>query len=197
MSIGFNSHDQRTVIQAVFFVVGLVCITGFATNLLALAFYADPMALDWRIAFMQQVSGRSIVLFLGLALVLYSCCHQPAISRLIAMVCLIIGIVYLISGVLIIRDGLALQNQAIGNIDSQSEQISTQLQSAATNPNLPPEVTPQQIEEAKFQLESQTEALKQNARSSATKSMVAVLSTQIVIGLGLLSLGRFGIKKSV
>lgn len=177
----------------IFLVLGLACIVGFVMNLLSTALPPDPMALEWRISFMQQVSGRSILLFLGIAMVVYSRLGQRA-SRYLALACLVVGILFLLSGVIVIRDSLVLQNQALGTIESEATEIRSQLQTAQVNPNLPPEVTPQRIEEALSQLEVQAEALSQNARSSATQSMMSMLSTQVVIGIGLLALGRVAIK---
>jgi hypothetical protein len=155
------------------------------------------MALEWRIDFMQQFSGRSIILFLGAALLLYSLLDQPTIARGLALACLVTGVIFLLSGVLVIRDGVTLQTQALGNIESQAEAIRTQLESAINGADLPPEVTPERIQEALPQLETQTETLKQNARGSVVRSMISVLSRQVIIGLGFLSLGRIGLKHKV
>jgi hypothetical protein len=154
------------------------------------------MALEWRLGFMQQVSGRSILLFLGIAMVVYGSLGQRALSRYLALVCLIVGILYLLSGVIVIRDGLVIQGQAIDTIDSEVTEIRSRLQTAQTTPNLPAEIAPQRIEEALVQLETQAVALTQNARSSTTRAMISVLSTQVVVGLGFLGLGRFGVKHS-
>lgn len=179
----------------IFFVVGLACIVGFVANLLAAAMPPNPMALEWRIGFMQQVSGRSILLFLGVGMLVYSSLGQR-ISRILALACLVVGLLYLLSGVVVIRDGLVLQSQALGNIESEATEIRSQLQTAQSTPNLPPEVTPERINEALIQLETQAKALTQNAQSATTKAMMSVLSTQVVIGVGLLALGRFGIRQS-
>lgn len=181
----------------IFFIVGLACIVGFIANLLAIAVPPNPMALEWRIGIMQQVSGRSILLFLGLGMVAYSSFGRQALSRYLGLVCLGVGIFYLLSGVIVIRDGLVLQNQALDTIESEATEIRSQLQTAQANPNLPSEITPQRIDEALLQLDTQAEALIQNARGTTTKSMMSMLSTQIVIGLGLLGLGRFSIRSSV
>jgi hypothetical protein len=163
-------------------------------NFLALMISPNLMALEWRIDFMQQFSGRSIILFLGSALLLYSFLDQPAIARSLALACMVTGIIFLLSGVLVIRDGVTLQNQALGNIESQAEAIRSQLESALSGVDLPPEVTPERIKEALPQLETQTETLKQNARGSVVRSMISVLSRQVIIGLGFLGLGRIGLK---
>jgi predicted PurR-regulated permease PerM len=165
-------------------------------NLLSAAIPPDPMALEYRIGFMQQVSGHSILLFLGIAMVVYGSLGQRALSRYLALACLMTGVLFLLSGVIVIRDGLVLQGQTLSNIESEATEIRSQMQTAQVNPNLPPDVTPQRIEEALGQLDAQAEALSQNARNSTTQAMMSVFSTQIVIGLGLLALGRTSIKHS-
>lgn len=189
-SFASTSNDPLYTAKAVFIVVGIACIVGFALNVLTSAIPPNPMALEWRVAFMQQVSGRGILLFLGMALVLYGSLEQRSLARVLALICLIGGIVFLLSGVLVIRDALTLQDQALGNIDSQLEELQSQIQTA----ELPPEITQKRLDEELVQIEAQASNFKQTARSTTTKSMVAILGSQIVVGLGFLSLGRFGIK---
>lgn len=179
----------------VFLVVGLVCIVLFVANLLATAMPPAPMALEWRIGFMQQVSGRSILLFLGIAMVVYGSQGQR-ISRIFALACLVVGLLFLLSGMVVIRDGLVLKSQTLNSIESNATEIRSQLQTAQSNPDLPPDVTPERIDEALSQLETQVAALAQNADNAATKVMMSVLSTHVVVGVGLLALGRFGIRQS-
>ncbi|MBD1918194.1 MULTISPECIES: hypothetical protein [Cyanophyceae] len=193
-SSAFDSLPSPPAVNHIFLIVGLACLLGFVINLLTAALPPDLMALEWRIGFMQQVSSRSVSLFLGLAMVVYGSLTWRVLSRYLALACLVGGILFLLSGVIVIRDGLVLQNQALGTIESEATEIRSQLQTAQVNPNLPPEVTPQRIGEALSQLEVQAEALSQNARSSATQSMMSMLSTQVVTGIGLLALGRVAIK---
>ncbi len=190
----FSSPPSTPTASRIFWVIGLACIIGFVINLLTAAIPPDPMALEWRIGFMQQVSGRSILLFLGIAMVVYGGLGQRALSRYLALACLVGGILFLLSGVIVIRDGLVLQSQALSTIESEATEIRSQLQTAQANPNLPSEITPQRIKEALGQLEVQAEALSQNARNSTMQSMMSMLSTQVVTGLGLLALGRVAIK---
>lgn len=166
-------------------------------NLLATAVPPDLMALEWRIGFMQQVSGRGILFFLGLAMSVYGSLERSALARSLALICLVIGILFALSGVIVIRDGLVLQNQAVRNIESEATEIRSQLLTAQDSPNLPAEVTPERIEEALVQVEAQAQALLENARGQTTKSMMSMLSTQVVVGVGLLALGRFGLKYSL
>lgn len=166
-------------------------------NLLATAVPPDPMALEWRVGFMQQVSARGILFFLGLAMSVYGSLERPALARSLAMICLIAGILFALSGVIVIRDGLVVQNQAVRNIESEATEIRSQLLTAQDSPNLPADVTPERIEEALVQVETQAQDLFKAARGQTTKSMMSMLSIQVVVGVGLLALGRFGLKHSL
>ncbi|MBD2109846.1 hypothetical protein [Nodosilinea sp. FACHB-13] len=190
------SRSQAPSASTIFLIIGLACIGGFVMNLMAIAIPPDPMSLEWRVGFMQQVSGRGILFFLGLAMSVYGSLNRPSLSRFLALICLVIGILFVLSGVIVIRDGLVLQNQAVRNIESEATEIRSQLLTAQDNPNLPAEVTPERIETALVQVETQAQALLENARGQTTKSMMSMLSTQVVIGIGLLALGRFGLKHS-
>ncbi|MGG6238257.1 HpsJ-like protein, cyanoexosortase C-associated [Nodosilinea sp. AN01ver1] len=190
ISVASTPNGPLYTAKAVFTVVGIACIVGFILNILTSAIPPDPMALEWRVGLMEQVSGRGILLFLGTGLILYGSLEQRSLARILALVCLIGGVLFLLSGVLVIRDALTLQNQALGNIDSQLEQLQSQIQSA----DLPPEITQSRLDEELVQIEAQASDFKQTARSTTTKSMVSVLGSQIVLGLGFLSLGRFGTK---
>lgn len=191
------ARSQAPLASTIFWVIGLACIAGFIINLLAIAIPPDPMALEWRVGFMQQVSGRSILFFLGLAMAIYGSLERPYIARYLALVCLVAGILFSLSGVIVIRDGLVVQNQALRDIRSEATEIRSQLQTAQDNPNLPAEVTPERIEEALGQVAVQAQALSENARTTTTNALLSTLSTQVVIGVGLLALGRFGLKHSL
>ena len=192
----FVSSDPRDAARSVFVVIGLACIFGFAFNILTAAMPPDPMALEWRVGLMQQVSGRAILLFLGVAMVLYGILDQRRLAMRLAMVCLLGGILFLLSGVLVIRDGIVLQNQTLGNIDSQLETLQSEIQAAQSSPDLPDGITPQRLDDELVQIEAQATNFKETARGTTAKSMVAILGSQVVVGLGLLSLGRFGINRS-
>lgn len=195
--LGTPLRSQAPSVHTIFLIIGLACMAGFVANLLASTVPPDPMALEWRIGFMQQVSGRGILFFLGLAMAVYGSLERPALARLLALLCLVVGILFALSGVIVIRDGLVLQNQAVRNIESEATEIRSQLLTARDNSNLPAEVTPDRIEEALVQVEAQAQALLENARGQTTKSMMSMLSTQVVVGVGLLALGRFGLKHSL
>lgn len=192
----FSLPQDTPNARLIFLILGLACITGFVLNIVAAAVPPDPMALEWRTSFMQQISGRGILLFLGLAMLTYSLLDWSAILRLVALATLITGLFFVLSGVLVIRDSLVVQEQTLGNIEREVTEIRSQLETAQASPNLPEGVTPAQINQALVQLSAQAEELTQNARSTTTKAMMSVLSTQVVLGVGMLALGRFSVRAS-
>ncbi|MEA5448608.1 hypothetical protein VB780_08535 [Leptolyngbya sp. CCNP1308] len=187
-----NSHTSK-----IFLILGLACIVGFVINMATFAIPPNPMALEWRLVFLQQIGNRSILLFLGTAMLLYSLLDLPSLVKPLALACLIMGIVLPLSCVLLVRDHLVLQTQTMTSIDNQAQALQTQIQIAENDPSRPTEVTPELLQQAMAQVESQTDSLIQNARNNTTKSIVANAGNLIVIGLGLISLGRFGIKQTV
>lgn len=174
-------------------VVGLVCLAGFAVDLLAIGMPLNPFDLPWRINFLQQVGDRSIILLFGFALVLYSQLGNRRLTRPMSLILLGIGVAFVISSVLVIRDSLILRDQSINNINTQAEQLQAQIEEGRRSPELPPEVSPEQLDQAVQQINNQAEQLKQNTRSGITKAGLASIGNLVVVGMGLIGLGRFGL----
>lgn len=175
-------------------VVGLTCIFGFLVDMLALTTPLDPFALEWRVNFLQQTGDRSIILLFGVALVLYSIFTNRRLARPISFVSMIVGVALMLSCVLVIRDSLVLRNQALTTIGTQAEQLQTQIDESRNSSDLPADITPEQIRQASAQVANQAESLKVNAREGIVKAGFASIGNLIVVGLGLVSLGRLGLK---
>lgn len=184
-----SSYAAKTICQ----IVGWVCLTGFAIDLLALALPPDPLSLEWRINFLQQLGDRSIILLFGTAFVLYGLIDARRWLRQFSLMCLIIGILFHLSCLLIIRDGLVLQRQTVENISSQASQIQSQIQQSQSG-ELPEDVTPEQLQQFSELVSTQAETLKQNTRTGITKVGLASAGNLVVVGLGLISLGRYGMR---
>ena len=110
-----------------------------------------------------------------------------------SLILLGIGVAFALSSVLIIRDSLILRDQTINNISTQVEQLQTQIEDTQSSPDLVSEITPEQLEQATQQITSRAEQLKQNTRSSITKAGLASIGNLVVVGAGLIGLGRFGL----
>lgn len=175
-------------------IVGLTCLAGFAIDMLALGLPPNPLDIQWRIGFLQQMGDRSIVLFLGVALTMFGYMESRKILRQLAMFSLIAGIVFQLSCILVLRDSLTAQNVAVNTIRNQASQLQTQIKEAEQNPSAAPDITPEQLRQASDLITGRAEELKQNARTGLLRTGLASMGNLIIIGLGLISLGRFGLR---
>ena len=173
-------------------IVGFACLAGFLVDLLVLTFPPTLTSTEWRLGFMQQMSDRSVILLFGLALIMYGIIDLRQWRRRLAMVCLVLGILFNLSSILVIRDGLTLQQQALTNISNQASQLQSQIEKVQQNPQAAPNVTPEQLQQASQAVSNQTMALKQNAKTSVFKTGVSSVGNLIIIGLALIGLGQYG-----
>ncbi|WP_121969136.1 HpsJ family protein [Leptolyngbya sp. BC1307] len=188
-----SENDSPYNAKQVCLIVGLTCLAGFCIDTLTLGLPPSPFNLQWRVNFLQQVGDRSIILLFGSALLLYSQLGNRRLTRPLSLICLGVGVAFMLSCILIIRDSLILQEQAVGNITTQAEQLQAQIEESKGSPELLAEVTPEQIAQAEQQLTSQAEQLKQNAQTGITKAGLASIGNLIAVGAGLVGLGRFGL----
>lgn len=188
-----NANGASFGAKQICLIVGLVCLVGFAVDMLAIAMPISPFDLPWRINFLQQMGDRSIILLFGSALLLYSQLGNRRLSRPVSLILLGIGVAFVLSSVLVIRDSLILRDQTLTNISTQAEQIQTQIEDSRGSVELPPEITPEQLEQASLQVNTQAEQLKQDARSGITKAGLASIGNLTVVGLGMIGLGRSGL----
>jgi hypothetical protein len=174
-------------------IVALACLAGFCIDMLSIGLPPSPFDLQWRVGFLQQMGDRSIIFLFGTSLLLYSSLGNRRLSKPLSLICLGVGVAFILSCILIIRDGLILQDQTVKNITTQAEQLQTQIEESKGSPDLPANVTPEQFAQAAKQVTSQAETLKQDARSGITKAGLASTGNLVVVGLGLIGLGRFGL----
>ncbi|HIK15547.1 MAG TPA: hypothetical protein IGS53_09735 [Leptolyngbyaceae cyanobacterium M33_DOE_097] len=173
-------------------IVGFACLAGFLVDMIVLTFPPALGNVEWRVGFLQQLGDRSIILLLGLALIMYSWIDIRPWRRKLALACLIIGVVFNLSSVLAIRDNLKVQEMAITNISTQASQLQTQIQKAQADPKANPNLTPERLEQAAQLLNSQANALKQNAKTSVLKNGISSVGNLVVVGLALIGLGQYG-----
>lgn len=191
--VGFSAPASTGSLggQVIARVVGFTCLIGYLFDMAMLAFPLGSGA-GWRATLLQQMGDRSIVLFLGLAFILYSFWDNKALRKPFAYAAMAIGVFFLLLSLLVIRDTLTLQGRAVETIGTQATELQTQIEQNRNNPELAT-VTPQDFEDALRQVDTQAETLKQNAKTSLTKAGIASLGNFIVVGIGLLSLGRVGV----
>jgi predicted PurR-regulated permease PerM len=183
-----GSYNPKPLCQ----IVGLACIAGFLIDVFALTFPPAFGTLEWRVGFLQQLSDRSVILLFGLALFMYGLLEARVWRKRLAMFCLVLGVVFLLSSVLVIRDGVALQQQAANNISNRAAQLQTQLQDSKSNPQVAGRITPEQLNQVAQQLTEQAASLKQNAQTGILKTGVASVGNFVVVGLALIGMGRYG-----
>jgi hypothetical protein len=174
-------------------IVGFACLAGFLIDIVGLMFPAAFGSMEWRAGFIQQVSDRSVILLFGLALLMYGVLDNRAVRKRLAMVCMVVGMLFCLSSILVVRDSWALRNQAEDSISSQAAKVQTQIEQTKKNPPANARnLTPEQLEQASRMLGDRAEVLKQNARTSVMKAGFATVGNLLVIGLAMLGLGRYG-----
>lgn len=178
--------------QALCCIVGLACLAGFLVDLAVLSFPPSFGNIEWRIALLQQLSDRSVVLLFGLALLLYGTLDFRTWRKSLSLLCTVLGVVLSLFSILVITDGIAFQRQALTAITNQEAQIESQIQNAQADSTVAPSVTPQQLEQAAQQLQTQANTLKSNAKTSVIKTGVSTVGNLLVVGVALVGLGRYG-----
>lgn len=194
-SISSSTPNAAYSAKGICQIVGFVCFAGFIIDMSVLALPPQLGNVEWRIGIVQQMSDRSIILLLGSALLLFGHLDSRRWLKKISTFCLAIGVVFLVSCLLVIADGLKLQQQAVANISTQASQIQTQIQNAQTNPAAVGEdITSADLQRASQLLNTQADSLKQNAKQTVLKTGAASIGNLVIVGLGMVSLGRYGMQ---
>lgn len=139
------------------------------------------------------MGDRSIVLIIGLALLICGFLENSRLRKPFSYAALAVGVAFLLSSILVIRDGLTLQTQTIDRIGQEATQLQTQVEQSRTNPEITANATPDDFAQALQAIDAQAATLKQNAKASPTKASLSSVSNLVVMGIGLLGLGRVGI----
>jgi hypothetical protein len=182
-----SSNSAKTLCQ----IVGFACLGGFLVDLFVLGFPPNPANLEWRIAFMQQVGDRSVILLFGLALLIYGVIDSRKVRKQLALACLVIGILFNLSSILVIRDSLTLQDQALKAISTQAAQVQSQIEQVQQDPSKAPNLKPDQLERASQLISTQATTVKENAKTGVLKNGVSTVGNLVVIGLALIGLAQF------
>ena len=179
-------------------VVGLVCVLGFFFDMLVLLLPPQVGNVEWRIGIMQNFANRSIILLFGLALLIYGSMGNSR-SRLkgVSKLSTILGLVFFLLTLLSIVDSIRLNQQAVNAISGQENQLQTQIREAQANPTaLPDNVNLDQLQEFSQQLTVQADTLKRNAQRTALKTGISNIGNLLLVGAGLIGLGRSGLALS-
>ena len=183
-----NPYVPKSLCQ----IVGFACLAGFVVDLLVLAVPPSPMSVEWRVSVFQQMSDRSVILLFGIALTLYGSLDNPRVKQPISLASLLLGVFFSLCCILVIHDGITLQQDAINTINKQAAQVQTQIQQAQTNPPPNLKATPEQLQQASKQVKTQADTLTQTTRITAIKTTFVSVGNLLAVGVGLISLGRYG-----
>jgi hypothetical protein len=175
-------------------IVGFTCLAGFLIDILVLGLPPKPTDLEWRLNFLQQVGDRSIILLIGAALIVHSMLDQRRWIKQLATACLVIGVVFHLSCILMIRDSLTLQEITVKNISSQAADLQNQIEEKRNNNTNSANVTLEQLQQASQTVTERAENLKKDTRTNITKVGAASIGNLIVVGLGLINVGRYGLR---
>jgi len=180
-------------------IIGLACLAAFTLNFLSIAFPLDPLSDEWRLGLFQQIGDRSIVLLLGTALTLYSVMGNRRLLQRVSIACLFVGVLFHLSCLLVVHDSIFLRERAVRHISEQATQLQDQLQSSQDKlqspSNTPVTITPDQIDQAFQEVSGRAEALKQQAQEGILRTSIVSLGNLIIAGVGLVGMGRFGLKR--
>jgi hypothetical protein len=184
--------------QSLCLIVGVACVAGFLVDFLILSLPPNPFDIQWRVSLLQQVGDRGIVLLLGLALTLYGLLSNRRLRKQLALVCLAAGVMFSLTGMLMVRDSLKLQDLAVTRIAAQEAQVRDQIATAQTNPEqVSPDITPEVLQQASQVLSDQVDTAKRNAKTSAIKVGISSFGNLLVTGLALIAVGRFGTRARI
>lgn len=178
-------------------IVGVACVAGFIFDVLALVFPPAIGNIEWRIALFQQISDRSIILLFGLALLMYGSLETRRLRKRLAIGCLVLGVLFNLSCVLVIRDGLAFQDRAVNTISAQASTLQNQIQAVQPGSKRGEvKVTLEDIQKASQALTQQANALKQNAKTGIIKTSLSSIGNLVIVGVALIGLGQYGSRPS-
>jgi len=181
-------------------IVGLVCAIGFVFDMLLLALPPQLGNVSWRIGLEQEFANRSIIFLFGMALLVFS---SVGIAKgkgrlvLLSRGSMVAGIAFFLISLLAIADAIQLQKQALGNIDSRETEIQQQLRQAEDNPDsLREGISIDDLARISEELTKQAEERRGRARQAAVKTAVSNVGNLILVGAGLVGLGRSGSRLS-
>ncbi|OKH10832.1 hypothetical protein [[Limnothrix rosea] IAM M-220] len=177
-------------------IVGLVCTIGFIFDMLILFLPPQLGNVTWRIGIEQEFANRSIIFLFGIALLAFSgvgVAKGKSRLLLISRTSLIAGIAFFLISLIAIADAVQLQNQALGNIDNRESEIQQQIRDAERNPeNLREGVNVEDLQRISDELTRQAEERRNRARRAAVKTAVSNVGNLILVGAGLIGIGRSG-----
>jgi hypothetical protein len=191
-TLSARNTGSSSIASTLCLIVGLACLAGFAVDFFILAVPPSLGSVQWRVGVVQQLADRSIILLFGIALIFYGSMASRSWRRLIPLICLALGVMYILSSVVVLRDSNVFHKEVLTRIDTQAGEIQNQIEEAQSNPVIAPELTPERIQAASDRLATQATQLRENSKQSILKASISSIGNLLVIGISLLGLGLFG-----
>lgn len=177
-------------------IVGLVCVIGFIFDMLLLALPPQLGNVTWRIGLEQEFANRSIIFLFGMGLLIFSAVGiAKGRGRLLltSRISMIAGVLFFLISLVAVADAIQLQKQALGNIDLRETEIQQQLRQAEENPEqLREGISVEDLGRIGEELTRQAEERRNNARRAAVKTAVSNVGNLLLVGAGLIGIGRSG-----
>ena len=178
--------------ESILKIVGLACWVGFLVDIAVIAFPLSFGNIEWRVGMLQQIGDRSILLLLGSACLIFANLNVRKLRKPITLISMAAGVFFLLSSIIAIRDGSAINKRASEAINSQASVVQEQLDKAKEDASLAPTVTPEQMKQAERELKIRTDALQKQAKLGTLKKSSSSVGNLLVTGFGLIALGRVG-----
>lgn len=184
-----------TVGQSICFIVGMACIVGFLIDIVVLGAPFTLSYLEWRTDFLQQIASRSIIFLFGIALLLYCVFDQRHLKQPLAVFCLVLGVISLVSSILVIHDSLEIRDRTFRDINDQEVQIQSRIEESRSSGELPDEISLSELEDASKTIAAQAQGAKLAVGQDITKSGAGTVGNLVIVGIGLIGLSRIGMRR--
>lgn len=192
------SIHRQTLSKRLALIVGVICLLGFIVDILVIGLPPNPLAPQWRLNFLQQVAERSLLLFIGSTLLLFSLLDASLkVLQKLSASYLIIGILVGLSSLIVIKDNFVLKSQALSNINIQATELRTQIVKGQENSALNEQIDADAFTAALLSVDSQADVLRKNIQTGAMKTLISSAGNLFLVGVGLVGVGRLGLLKSL
>jgi hypothetical protein len=181
---------QRTTLQKLSLIMAMACIAGFLIDLTAVVFPLSVLSAQWRLEVFRFAGDRSIVLLIGMALLLLCLQYSRFLKRVFSRLCLLLGVAYLLTSIVVFRDTIAVRDDSTRNIDLRAEQAVQQIKSAEAPSLDAPQISSEQLQQVTQQIFQQAQGMKSNATQQLLKTLFMTVGNLLVAGMVLIAMSR-------
>ncbi len=189
------SDSQALFGRSLCLIVGLACLLGFLVDVAVIGLPLNLFSLEWRVNFCQQLGDRSILFLAGVALLLYGVSKKRELTKRLSRTCLIIGVVYVFSSVVVIHDSITLKDQTFRELNEQKRELQTTIKESQESGQLPSDISQSEAEQVSNSIADRAEVIRRDAGRDIVKVAVASVGNLVAVGLGLIGLSRVGLNR--